>query len=50
MESLSNCKPIDLYQDRHSIYTDPNIPLSPSLQWDLGTIKMPSHDGMYTNP
>ncbi len=51
--------PIDSYQNLHSIYTDTNITLpfsSPSIdyqptpsQWDLGTIKMSSHNSMYMN-
>jgi len=52
MESSTYFTPIDSYQNFHSIYTDPNRTLpssSSSSQWDLGTIKMPNHDGMYIN-
>jgi hypothetical protein len=58
-QTVYNSTSIDSYQNLHSIYTDTNITLpfsSPSInyqpipsQWDLDTIKMSSHNGMYIN-
>ena len=59
MESSTYIAPTDTYQHFRPIYDDPTPAPSSidtqldyqsiSSQWDLGTMKMPSHNGMYMN-